>query len=122
VLTGGRGEDTFVFDTAYGPGNVDTLTDFDAEHDALYLDSTVFSKLGAGSLSSRTRVNSSYFELREHAAHSNDYLLYNRATGILSYDPDELEVEPAGGNRPPRAGRVLAESGFPSLSKSDSMF
>ncbi|RWC30020.1 calcium-binding protein [Mesorhizobium sp.] len=88
VLTGGRGEDTFVFDTAYGPGNVDTLTDFDAEHDALYLDSAVFTKLGAGSLSSPTRVSSSYFELREHAAHSNDYLLYNRATGVLSYDPD----------------------------------
>ena len=94
VLTGGRGEDTFVFDTAYGPGNVDTLTDFDAEHDALYLDNAVFTKLGSGSWSSPTRVSSSYFELREHAEHSNDYLLYNRATGVLSYDPDGSKSTP----------------------------
>ncbi|MDX8492459.1 hypothetical protein RFN29_12800 [Mesorhizobium sp. VK22B] len=94
VLTGGRGEDTFVFDTAYGPGNVDTLTDFDAEHDALYLDNAVFTKLGSGSLSSPTQVNSGYFELREHAEHSNDHLLYNRATGVLYYDPDGSRSAP----------------------------
>ncbi|RWA76413.1 hypothetical protein EN836_07485 [Mesorhizobium sp. M1C.F.Ca.ET.193.01.1.1] len=88
MLTGGAGEDTFVFDTAYGPGNVDTLTDFDAEHDALYLDNAIFTKLGSGSWSSPTRVNSSYFELREHATSSNDHLLYNRTTGVLYYDPD----------------------------------
>ncbi|RUU13217.1 calcium-binding protein [Mesorhizobium sp. USDA-HM6] len=94
ALTGGRGEDTFVFDTAYGPGNVDTLTDFDAEHDALYLDNAIFTKLGSGSLSSPTRVDSSYFELREHATHSNDHLLYNRATGVLYYDPDGSKSAP----------------------------
>ncbi|OWK20094.1 hypothetical protein AJ88_33240 [Mesorhizobium amorphae CCBAU 01583] len=33
-------------------------------------------------------MNSSYFELREHATSSNDYLLYNQTTGILYYDPD----------------------------------
>ncbi|TGQ63624.1 MAG: hypothetical protein E5V49_04280 [Mesorhizobium sp.] len=94
VLTGGKGEDTFVFDTAYGPGNVDTLTDFDAEHDALYLDNAVFTTLGSGSLSSPTQVTSGYFELREHAEHSNDHLLYNRATGILYYDPDGSKSTP----------------------------
>ncbi|TIU01027.1 MAG: calcium-binding protein [Mesorhizobium sp.] len=94
VLTGGRGEDTFVFDTAYGPGNVDTLTDFDAEHDALYLDNAVFTKLGTGSWSSPAQVNSGYFELREHAEHSNDHLLYNRATGVLYYDPDGSKSTP----------------------------
>ncbi|CAN7408684.1 hypothetical protein [Mesorhizobium sp. LjRoot246] len=88
VLTGGAGKDTFVFDTAYGPGNVDTLTDFHAADDSLYLDHAVFTKLGTGSLSSPTQVNSSYFELREHATSHNDYLLYSRPTGILYYDPD----------------------------------
>lgn len=88
VLTGGAGKDTFVFDTAYGPGNVDRLTDFHAADDSLYLDNAVFTKLGTGSLSSPTQVNSSYFELREHATSHNDYLLYNRTTGILYYDPD----------------------------------
>ncbi|RWK07467.1 calcium-binding protein [Mesorhizobium sp.] len=94
VLTGGAGGDTFVFDTAYGPGNVDTLTDFDAEHDALYLDNAIFTKLGSGSWSSPTRVNSSYFELREHATSSNDHLLYNRTTGVLYYDPDGSKSTP----------------------------
>ncbi|AZO70879.1 MAG: hypothetical protein E5V92_23065 [Mesorhizobium sp.] len=94
VLTGGRGEDTFVFDTAYGPDNVDTLTDFDAEHDALYLDNAVFTTLGSGSLSSPTQVNSGYFELREHAEHTNDHLLYNRSTGVLYYDPDGSKSAP----------------------------
>lgn len=94
VLTGGAGHDTFVFDTAYGAGNVDTLTDFDAVNDALYLDNAVFTQLGAGSSSSPTQVNSSYFELREHATHSNDHLLYNRATGVLSYDPDGSRSAP----------------------------
>lgn len=94
VLTGGAGKDTFVFDTAYGPGNVDTLTDFHAADDSLYLDNAVFTKLGAGSLSSPTQVNSSYFELREHATSHNDYLLYNRATGVLSYDPDGSKSTP----------------------------
>ena len=88
LLTGGAGNDTFVFNTAYGSGNVDTLTDFHAADDALYLDNAIFTKLGPGSLSSPTQVNSSYFELREHATSSNDYLLYNQTTGILYYDPD----------------------------------
>ncbi|MER9656827.1 hypothetical protein NKJ26_25575 [Mesorhizobium sp. M0152] len=88
VLSGGAGKDTFVFDTAYGPGNVDKLIDFHAADDALYLDNAVFTMLGQGSLSSPTQVNSSYFELREHATSHNDYLLYNQSTGVLYYDPD----------------------------------
>ena len=52
MLTGGTGQDTFAFDTAYASGNVDTITDFYAADDALYLDNAVFTKLGAGSLSS----------------------------------------------------------------------
>ncbi|MER9303848.1 hypothetical protein NKJ06_12780 [Mesorhizobium sp. M0293] len=66
VLNGGAGKDTFVFDTAFGPGNVATLPDFHAADDALYLDNAVFTSLGPGSLSSPTQVNSSYFELRRH--------------------------------------------------------
>ncbi|MER8747917.1 hypothetical protein NKH57_01305 [Mesorhizobium sp. M1050] len=88
VLNGGAGKDTFVFDTAFGPDNVATLPDFHAADDALYLDNAVFTSLGPGSLSSPTQVNSSYFELRQHATSHNDYLLYNQTTGILYYDPD----------------------------------
>jgi Ca2+-binding RTX toxin-like protein len=94
VLTGGAGKDGFVFDTAYGRGNVDTITDFRAADDALYLDNAIFTKIGSGSLSSPTQVNSSYFELRQHATAGNDYLLYNKTTGILYYDPDGVNSIP----------------------------
>jgi Ca2+-binding RTX toxin-like protein len=88
ILTGGAGKDVFVFDTAVGSGNVDTITDFYAADDEIYLDNAIFTKLGSGSLSNPTKVNSSYFELREKAVSSNDYLLYNQKTGVLSYDAD----------------------------------
>jgi Ca2+-binding RTX toxin-like protein len=88
VLTGGSGKDVFVFDTKPGAGNVDTITDFNANDDALYLDNAIFTKLGSGSLSSPQQISKSYFELREKAASSNDYLLYNKSAGVLSYDAD----------------------------------
>jgi Ca2+-binding RTX toxin-like protein len=91
ILTGGAGKDVFVFDTAIGSGNVDTITDFYATDDAIYLDLAVFTKLGSGSLSSPQRVNKSYFELREKAASNNDYVLYNQKTGVLSYDADGVK-------------------------------
>jgi Ca2+-binding RTX toxin-like protein len=80
-----------VFDTAVGSGNVDTITDFYAADDEIYLDNAIFTKLGSGSLSNLTKVNSSYFELREKAVSSNGYLLYNQKTGVLSYDADGVK-------------------------------
>jgi Ca2+-binding RTX toxin-like protein len=92
VLTGGAGKDTFVFDKAVGSTDVDTITDFYAPDDTIYLDNAVFTKLGSGSLSSPTKVNSSYFELREKAMSSNDYLLYSKSTGVLYYDADGMKA------------------------------
>lgn len=90
VLTGGQDWDKFVFDTALGAGNVDTITDFDTRYDYIYLDNAIFTKLGAGSLSSPDRISSSWFEAGSNpkADDSNDYIIYNKTTGVISYDAD----------------------------------
>jgi uncharacterized delta-60 repeat protein len=47
TLVGGSGWDVFVFDSAPGASNLDTLQDFSAPYDTIYLDHTVFDQAGA---------------------------------------------------------------------------
>ncbi|MGO4841604.1 calcium-binding protein, partial [Rhizobiaceae sp. 2RAB30] len=54
------------------PGNNDTI----------HLDNAVFTKLGAGAL------NAANFRLGAAAVDANDHVIYNRSTGVLSYDAD----------------------------------
>lgn len=49
-LKGREGADRFVFDTAFGPGNVDRILDFDAAVDQIWLDHLVCPGLTLGSL------------------------------------------------------------------------
>ncbi|NIX76883.1 calcium-binding protein [Microvirga terricola] len=88
VLTGGSGKDTFVFDTKPGANNVDTITDFNVSDDRIWLDNAVYTKLGSGSTSSPRTLSKSYFEIGSKADDSNDYILYDKATGSLYYDAD----------------------------------
>lgn len=75
-LIGGEGSDVFVFDTAL-KGNLDTITDFTSGSDQIHLDTAIFTALELGfSVGGKT------------AANSNDHLLYDSATGTLSYDAD----------------------------------
>ncbi|RWE70260.1 family 16 glycosylhydrolase [Mesorhizobium sp.] len=79
-LSGFGGNDTFVFNSALGNGNVDRITDFNK--DKIHLDDTVFAGLKLGGLSS-----DAFFAGR--AAHdSSDHIIYNSSTGALSYDSD----------------------------------
>jgi Ca2+-binding RTX toxin-like protein len=89
ILTGGAGHDKFVFDTKLD-GHAATITDFNTAEDALWLDNSVFTKLGSGSLSSPQRLAGTYFEHGDGvvANDSNDHVLYDSHTGVLSYDPD----------------------------------
>jgi Ca2+-binding RTX toxin-like protein len=84
TLKGGTDKDTFVFDTALSnSGNVDRLVDFSVVDDTIALDNAVFTKLAtAGTLSS------AYLRVGSAALDSNDYLVYDKATGVLSYDAD----------------------------------
>jgi Ca2+-binding RTX toxin-like protein len=88
-LTGGAKADAFVFDTKLNAKtNVDAISDFTRADDAIYLENLVFKKLGSGSLASPAKLNKSFFVTGAKAKDTNDYLVYDKATGALSYDAD----------------------------------
>lgn len=89
VLTGGSGDDKFVFDTKLD-GTIDRITDFDPSDDYIYLDNAIFTKLGSGSMSSPNRLSGGYFEegAGVKADDSTDYITYDTASGVMSYDAD----------------------------------
>ena len=86
VLTGSTGQDIFVFNAALNATtNKDTITDFNLVDDIIQLSNTVFTKLSVLGTLSTDNFKSSSTGL---AGDSNDYVLYNSTTGILSYDAD----------------------------------
>ena len=87
-LIGGAGNDKFVFDTAFG--SIDQVLDFNPAEDVFYLDNAIFTKLGSGSLSSPRQIWGTNLEkgAGAHADDSNDFLIYDKTTGHLSYDAD----------------------------------
>ena len=85
TLTGGPGQDTFRFDTALGAAtNFDQIIGFLAVDDTIELYNAVFTALGAtvGPLAA------SMFQLGAAANDAFDRIIYNNATGTLSYDAD----------------------------------
>jgi Ca2+-binding RTX toxin-like protein len=85
VLTGGAGQDVFLFKTALSAGNIDQITDFVATDDTIQLDDAIFAALGAtGALSA------SKFASGGAALDGADRILYDSATGDLYYDVDGL--------------------------------
>lgn len=87
ILTGGRGADGFVFDARPSKKtNYDTVRDFNVRDDSVYLDNAIFKKLGRGSEANPGKLNKAFFQIGERADDRNDYLIYNKKTGILYYD------------------------------------
>ena len=88
-LYGSTGKDAFVFTTKLGTSttdrtvNLDTIGDFLVKDDTLQLDNAVFKKIGKAG-----KLNKAYFTIGEQAKDKNDYIIYNKKTGILSYDAD----------------------------------
>ncbi|MBB3021648.1 Ca2+-binding RTX toxin-like protein [Microvirga lupini] len=89
ILIGGKGKDAFAFTAKLGTSktnrkvNFDTISDFKLREDKIHLENAVFSKLKkAGKLST------SFFTIGDKAKDKNDYIVYNKKTGVLSYDPD----------------------------------
>jgi Ca2+-binding RTX toxin-like protein len=81
-LTGGGGTDVFVFDTALGITNIDTITDFVHGTDLIVLDQSIFVSLeGISTLSAAAFSNGP-------ATTADQHILYDSATGNLSYDAD----------------------------------
>ena len=71
LLDGGAGADIFVFNTALGRSNIDTIQNFAAGEDRIHLESDIFTGLSSGL-----------------AGALGTLLIYNRSTGALSYDAD----------------------------------
>jgi len=82
VVSGGSGEDAFVFDTTPGSTNVDTILDFSPDDDTIRLNDSVFTMLEQGTLSADNFVTGN------GAKDADDYIIYNDKTGALSYDAD----------------------------------
>lgn len=83
TLTGGADADSFVFDTALGKKNIDTIADFSVkQNDRVHLDHDVFTKLGKGVL-----AQSAFFEGTK-AQDKSDRVIYDADTGKLFYDTD----------------------------------
>ena len=83
ALTGREGKDTFAFTSALGPTNIDAVTDFSHKDDTIALDNAVFAKLTKIGV-----LKDKYFHIGSKAADKNDHILYNKNTGVLSYDSD----------------------------------
>jgi Ca2+-binding RTX toxin-like protein len=83
-LTGGTQADTFVFNTKLNKtSNVDTISDFRRVDDSFQLENAIFKKLAkTGTLSK------SFFVVGTKAKDANDYIVYDKAKGVLSYDAD----------------------------------
>jgi Ca2+-binding RTX toxin-like protein len=81
-LTGGSGADTFRFDTALGPNNIDSITDFASGSDVIELDRSVFAAIDPGALAGTT------FETGTAATSADTRIVYDPATGSIYYDAD----------------------------------
>jgi Ca2+-binding RTX toxin-like protein len=87
-LTGGLGADVFVFNTAPNAStNKDTITDFSAADDDIWLAKAVMAGLGraAGALEAKAFWGGADITTSHDA---NDRVIYNQTTGALFYDAD----------------------------------
>ena len=75
----------FVFSTALGAGNVDTIVDFNPAGDRIELHKSVFAALAVTGplLSGYFRANAT-----GTAQDANDHIVYDTVTGNLYYDAD----------------------------------
>jgi Ca2+-binding RTX toxin-like protein len=90
-LSDGLGEDWFRFDTALATAGVGTVADFVTGTDKIVLSAAVFGQF-TGSVSTGTAVTSANLVVGSGATAkptlATNYLIYDKATGALSYDAD----------------------------------
>jgi Ca2+-binding RTX toxin-like protein len=83
TLLGGMGKDFFVFDTAPKRKAFDVIQDFRPADDTVVLDNAVFTKVGKDGW-----LSGAAFRAGPAAKDASDRIIYNKATGALSYDAD----------------------------------
>jgi Ca2+-binding RTX toxin-like protein len=83
TLTGGTGNDTFVFNAAPNSStNVDTITDFTVG-DNIALSKSIFKAFDKDKTVAAEKLVEG-----DKAIDTNDYLIYDKASGKLYYDAD----------------------------------
>ncbi|WP_052003345.1 Ig-like domain-containing protein [Microvirga sp. BSC39] len=90
VLNGGGGQDVFVFDSKPNKKtNLDKVADFSVADDSIWLENKIFAKLGKkGSETAPAQLKKSFFVIGDKAKDGDDYLIYSKKTGKLSFDVD----------------------------------
>jgi VCBS repeat-containing protein len=90
TLSGGKGKDVFVFDTKLSrKTNLDRISDFNVADDAIWLDNAIFTKLGRlGTETKPAQLKKDFFAVGSRAKDKNDYIVYDKAKGVLYYDAD----------------------------------
>jgi Ca2+-binding RTX toxin-like protein len=94
TLRGAGGQDSFVFNTTLGKGNIDMVADFSTVDDTIILDDAVFTALAIQGVDMRT-LSSAEFRVGSAAMDSSDRIIYNWNTGGLFYDPDGIGAQTA---------------------------
>lgn len=83
TLTGDAGKDVFLFDTANGGNAFDIVSDFASAWDRIRLDRTVFADIGG-----KGQLDAGLFHAGAAATATTDRIVFDRDTGLLSYDDD----------------------------------
>ncbi|MBK8815525.1 MAG: hypothetical protein IPN42_08490 [Methylococcaceae bacterium] len=111
-LNGGAGLDRFLFNSALGAANKDTITGFNVADDTIVLENAIFTKFVTPSAGAFA-VNAVNFVKGAGAValDNNDFLVYNTSTGALSYDAD--------GNGAGAALQIATLVGVPALTAAD---
>lgn len=81
LLTGEAGRDSFLFDTALGPDNVDRITDFVVGEDSIQLASAIFG-------GTQGALPSDAFVIGGAAVDASDRIIYDSISGALFFDAD----------------------------------
>jgi Ca2+-binding RTX toxin-like protein len=85
LLVGGAGDDTFRFDSALSATtNFDSIWDFSVVDDTIQLENSVFTQI----MATGTLLANLFKDLSLGAVDADDRIIYNRTTGVLSYDAD----------------------------------
>lgn len=110
-LEGQAGKDTFVFSTALGASNIDTIGDFASGKDRIALQSSaggVFAGLALGTLAPDAFKDLSQSPVLD----ADDRILYDPASGRVYFDPDGSGAAARVQFLQVTAGTVLAASDF----------
>ena len=90
TLAGGAGNDSFVFNTALVPQNIDLITDFSnvfGNNDTIRLDHNIFGNIPIGTLAG-IGFHAGASAGAMAATTADQHVLYNTSTGALFYDAD----------------------------------